>query len=86
MRYGATFCNVMAGRIKPSDIIDYTYEKPKFGFYWWFWKPTWKTNGGKFKREEVVDVSVMWLCFSIGLIFWPGMSLKSMFERSKPKQ
>lgn len=86
MGYLITLSNVVSGRVKPDDIIDYDFERPKFGFYWWFWKPTFQTNGGKFKKKQVVDISLQWLCFSMGLIFWPNNSWLETFRHAKPKQ
>jgi hypothetical protein len=71
MKYKVTISKVMAGRVRSDDIIDYDFEKPRYGFYWWFWLPRYMSNGGKFRRGECVDASLQWLCFSIGLIFWP---------------
>ncbi len=71
MPYKVTVSKCRAGRVQPDDVIG-EYENPKYGFYWWFWKPRYVSNGGKFKREECVDVGLQWLCFSIGLIFWPN--------------
>lgn len=75
MNYKVTVSNVIAGRVQLDDIIDYDFENPKYGFYWWFWKPKYISNEGKFKNQECVDVSLMWLCFSVGLIFWPQVKI-----------
>jgi len=72
MKYNVTISKVMAGRVQPDDIIDHDFENPKYGFYWWFWVPRYRSNGGKFTYDQVVDVSIQWLCFSVGLIFWPN--------------
>ncbi len=82
MDYHATVSKVIAGRVRHDGVIDYSFEQPRFGFYWWFWLPRYQSNGGKFKRQEVVDVSIQWLCFSIGLIFWPCKAIK---DGDKPK-
>ena len=86
MKYGVTFSKVVAGRVRESDIIDYESENPKFGFCWWFWKPTWQTNGGKFKKGQTIDVGVFWLCFYVGLIFWPGMTFSEWIGWNKKKR
>lgn len=75
MKYKVTISKVMAGRVMPTDTIE-DFEDPKYGFYWWFWMPVYQSNGGSFKKGHCVDVSIMWMCFSFGLIFWP---------QSKPK-
>jgi len=70
MKYKFNVSKVIAGRVRPDDIIE-DFENPMYGFYWWFWMPQYQSNGGKFKKGQCVDVSVFWLCFSLGLIFWP---------------
>ena len=72
MKYKVTVSKGMAGRITATDTID-DYEEPysMYGFYWWFWKPRFNSNSGKFKRNECVDVSIQWLCFWFGFVFWP---------------
>ena len=65
------FSFVMAGRIQPNDDIG-VEEKPKFGFYWWFWLPEINTNGAKLTNpDQCYDISLMLLCFSVGFILWP---------------
>lgn len=71
MSYKITISRGMAGRVSKSDIIE-DFENPKYGFYWWFWKPEYQSNSGKFKRNECVDVDVKWLCFWFGFVFWPN--------------
>ena len=71
MKYKITISKVMAGRVQPDDVIDYDFEEPMYGFYWWFWVPRYMSNGGKFRYTECVDISLKWFCFSIGLVFWP---------------
>ena len=70
MKYKINLSKVVAGRVRPDDIIE-DFENPKYGFYWWFWLPQYQSNKGKFKKGECVDVSALWLCFSLGLVFWP---------------
>ena len=70
MSYTITVSKVMSGRVKLGDKIE-DFERPRYGFYWWFWVPKYSSNNGKFKRNECVDISLIWLCFSVGLIFWP---------------
>ena len=57
-----------SGRVMANDDIDYNFERPRFGFYWWFWLPRIKWNGGKFGRDACVDFNVMWLCFWVGFV------------------
>lgn len=70
MKYKITVSKVIAGRVKPDDYIG-EEENPRFGFYWWFWLPKYTSNGGRFRMGECVDVGLIWLCFSVGVIFWP---------------
>lgn len=66
------FSWVVAGRVRPSDVIE-DFENPRFGFYWWFWLPHVAWNGGKFLKKQTVDFSIMWLCFSVGFTsFYTG--------------
>lgn len=37
--------------------------RPRFGRNWWFWKPTFRTNGGRFKSHQNTDINFHWLCF-----------------------
>lgn len=37
--------------------------RPRFGRNWWFWKPTFRTNGGRFKSYQNTDINFHWLCF-----------------------
>lgn len=63
---------VVAGKISPNDSIE-DFENPKFGRYWWFWKPCTTWNGGDFNKKECIDFSICWLCFSLGFTsFWVG--------------
>lgn len=70
MGYKITVSKGIAGRIRPNDEIE-DWERPRFGFYWWMWIPKIKHNGGRFSKNQTVDVSVMWGCAWLGLIFWP---------------
>jgi len=78
-KYTVTISKCMAARVCKNDLIE-DFEDPKYGFYWWFWMPLIKDNGGRFKRGECVDVSIMWLCFSFGFIFWPWNKPKHKHE------
>jgi hypothetical protein len=70
MGYRITAGFGMAGRVSPNDIIE-DWESPKFGFYWWFWLPFFKSNGGSLRRRECVDIGVNIFCFWAGVTFWP---------------
>ena len=41
--------------------------RPRFGRNWWYWKPTFSYNGGKFRRYENTDIQFHWLCFCVSL-------------------
>ena len=70
MRYKVSLSMVVARRVQQDDEINCDYEYSRYGFYWWFWKPRY-IKCGKFESNERVDVTLQWLCFSIGLIFRP---------------
>ena len=59
-----------------TDLIEDAGNTPRFGFYWWAWKPEWSNNGGKFNRRDVVDYNAHWLCFHAHLTFWPQRDAK----------
>jgi len=69
-----SFSFVKAGRVQPDDIID-EWERPRFGFYWWFWIPYYHSNGGRFRRGECVDMNLKWFCYSVGVIIWNNPKL-----------
>lgn len=61
---------IMAGNSKGNTFEDWELESkhaPKFGRNWWYWKPTYSNNGGRFKSNLNTDISVYWLCFTIGI-------------------
>jgi hypothetical protein len=89
MGYRVTVSGVRAGRIAPDDTMG-DWERPRFGFYWWFWVPALKSNGGKFSRRECVDINFHIFCFSASVTFWPIGHKRFIFGFSendkKPKQ
>jgi len=55
---------VVAGRICrgfPPPVPRYA----RFGFYWFFYVPRLCWNGGRFGRNECVDVTLQWLRWSL---------------------
>lgn len=64
---------VIAGSSRHSVFEQWELEsahRPRFGRNWWFWIPALNNNGGGFKRGNCTDLSVNWLCFSLGLIWF----------------
>ena len=64
------FSFVAAGSAKGWEFLEEdltAYYRPRFGRCWWFWIPEFRSNGGKFKANEVTDMSLLWLCFSASL-------------------
>ena len=65
----------MAGKYKSLDEFEEyelkSVEHPRFGRYWWFWKPRFKSNGGKFNRTDIVDLNSNFLCFWFSVTFFP---------------
>ena len=41
-----------------------------FGYCWGFWLPRLKWNKGLPLRDRCVDISIMWLCFWVGIILY----------------
>ena len=58
----------MAGRILKGDTFD---ECARYGFYWWFWCPSFRSNGGNIKDREVLDINFHWLIFWLAVTSWP---------------
>ena len=70
---------VTAGSSKDSVFEEWEIsapERPRFGRNWWFWKPTFKTNGGHFKSYENTDVGIQFLCFSLSLTVYSRTKYK----------
>lgn len=40
-------------------------------FAWWFWRPTFSSNGGDARLGETVDRKVLWLCFWASVTRFP---------------
>ena len=61
---------VVAGKSE-GNVFDQeeleSLHRPRFGRNWWFWKPTFRTNGGRFKSWQNTDINSHWLCFSLSL-------------------
>jgi len=37
---------------------------------WGYWLPRWQWNGGRVTRGECCDITVLWLCFWVGMTVW----------------
>ena len=63
----------MAGRDYDGTPVEALCEgqKPRFGFWWWYWVPTIHKNQGRLIRRECIDVSLHWLCFWVCLTGFP---------------
>lgn len=66
-----------SGRLKPNEKIGKEWElikqeeTTKYGFYWWFWFPSFSRNDGRFSMEDgCVHFYIHWLCFWGTLYFW----------------
>ena len=64
-----------AGKYKSLDEFDRwemdTITHPRFGRYWWFWKPNLCNNGGRFNKRENVDINFHFLCLWLSFTFYP---------------
>ncbi len=61
---------VVAGRSTNEKFEQWELDsphRPRFGRNWWFWLPSFTTNGGRFKSHQNTDISFRWLCFSMSL-------------------
>lgn len=70
---------VMAGSSKGNTFEQYEIDavtRPRFGRNWWYWKPAFTDNGGRFRSNENTDVSIYWLCFTVGLTLFARKKLK----------
>jgi len=56
--------------ISGKYIKDYGQGKPKFGRNWFFFLPRIRWNGGKFWKNEVVDVCFLWFIFCFIITYW----------------
>jgi hypothetical protein len=45
-------------------------SRPRFGRNWWYWVPSFSTNGGNFKRDKCTDVNLHWLCFIMSFTWY----------------
>ena len=70
MKYKVTSSFVMSGRLDGDS--DFDFESSRFGFYWFYFMPSISHNKGSFKKGECVDIGICWLCFIVGLTFWPN--------------
>ena len=64
------FCFVLAGKTTNEIFEQWELDaptRPRFGRNWWFWKPSLRTNGGRFRSYENTDINFHWLCASISL-------------------
>ena len=67
------FSFVIAGSSKNSNFEQWELEsnhRPRFGRNWWFWVPYFNNNGGKFRKGLTTDVSLNFLCFSVGVTWY----------------
>jgi hypothetical protein len=46
-------------------------ENPMWlGRCWGYWLPRWQWNGGRLSRGECCDMTILWLCFWVGVTVW----------------
>jgi hypothetical protein len=59
---------VVAGKSKNEIFEQWELDaptRPRFGRNWWYWTPTFRTNGGRFRSHENTDINFHWFCFSL---------------------
>jgi len=62
------FGAVLAGRSKDEVFEQWELDaptRPRFGRNWWFWVPSLRTNGGRFRSYENTDINFHWLCLAM---------------------
>ena len=72
-----SFC--LAGKSEGNIFEKWELEsnhRPRFGRNWWFWKPSFRTNGGRFKCHENTDLNANWLCFNVSFTVYSWKKLK----------
>jgi len=70
--------NIWVGALLAGSSENETFEqweldaptRPRFGRNWWFWKPTFNTNGGRLRSYENTDMSFHWLCFTMWITIY----------------
>jgi hypothetical protein len=60
---GATLAGKTTNEVFEQWEID-APTRPRFGRNWWYWKPTFRTNGGGFKPYLNTDINFHWLCIA----------------------
>ena len=75
MKYKVNFSCGKSYRPKKGEVID-NGEKQMFGFCWFFWVPLYVSNGGKFRKNDVVDINICWLFFWVSVTFWPNRKVR----------
>ena len=59
---------LMAGKTTNEVFEEWELQskhRPRFGRNWWFWMPSFRTNGGRFRCYETTDMAFNWLCLGI---------------------
>jgi hypothetical protein len=53
----------------------------RYGYCWWFWKPSLRWNKGKFWRGQCTDLTFQWLRFSLNMTILRQMAESIMRHR-----
>lgn len=76
-KYRMSFSAGKSGRLSPDEKIGTEWELIKeegytrYGFYWWFWIPSFSRNDGRFSMEDqCVHFDIHLFCFWATLYFW----------------
>lgn len=63
------FLNFVAAGKSANEVFEQweleSAQCPRFGRNWWYWLPSLRTNGGRFRSHENTDINFHWFCYSI---------------------
>lgn len=74
---------VMSGKFngkKDETII------PKFGRNWFYWLPKLKNNKGKFWKNQVTDIGIIWLFWVLDITIWGNNKSTEQLSEQQLKQ
>lgn len=78
---------VMAGKTTNEKFEQWELDaptRPRFGRNWWYWFPSIRTNGGRFRKHETTDVNFHWLCFAAWITVYCRMKLNVHAQPTTP--
>jgi hypothetical protein len=67
--FGFTVAGSSKGETFTEEELQSKY-RPRFGRNWWYWLPTFRSNGGRFRSYENTDINFHWLCFAMWITIY----------------